>query len=123
MEFEYYNANPRGRRVNDCTVRAISLATGKSWDETYARLSSYAQAQAIMLDETEYIDELLERTYEKICGCKDKIKITVGQFADKHPEGTYLITMNGHITCCIDGCIYDTFNPKDRFVWGAYRVK
>lgn len=27
-----------------------------------------------------------------------------------------------YITCSIDGIIYDTFNPKDRLVWGAYRV-
>ena len=42
--FIYYNANPRGRRVNDCTVRAISLATKSSWDETYEKLSDFAQS-------------------------------------------------------------------------------
>ena len=121
--FRYYNANPLGRRVNDCTVRAISLATERSWDETYEELSKFAQAQAIMLDETAYIDEYLERKFKKICGCKDNVKITVGDFVEKNPVGTYLITMNGHITCCIDGCIYDTFNPKDRVIWGIYKVK
>lgn len=121
--FRYYNANPLGRRVNDCTVRAISLATERSWDETYEELSKFAQAQAIMLDETAYIDEYLERKFKKICGCKDNVKITVGDFVEKNPVGTYLITMNGHITCCIDGCIYDTFNPKDRIIWGIYKVK
>lgn len=121
--FRYYNANPLGRRVNDCTVRAISLATERSWDETYEELSKFAQVQAIMLDETAYIDEYLERKFEKICGCKDNVKITVGDFVEKNPVGTYLITMNGHITCCIDGCIYDTFNPKDRIIWGIYKVK
>ena len=121
--FTYYNANPRGRRVNDCTVRAISLATGRSWDETFEELSKFAQAQAIMPDDVIYIDEYLNRHFEKICGCKGNIKITVEEFVRSHPRGIYLITMNGHITCCIDGCIYDTFNPKDRLVWGAYRVK
>ena len=121
--FRYYNANPLGRKVNDCTVRAISLATERSWDETYEELSKFAQAQAIMLDETAYIDEYLERKFEKICGCKGNVKITVGDFVEKNPVGTYLITMNGHITCCIDGCIYDTFNPKDRIIWGIYKVK
>lgn len=121
--FRYYNANPLGRRVNDCTVRAISLATERSWDETYEELSKFAQAQAIMLDETAYIDEYLERKFKKICGCKGNVKITVGDFVEKNPVGTYLITMNGHITCCIDGCIYDTFNPKDRIIWGIYKVK
>jgi len=30
--FKYYNANPLGRHVNDCSVRAISLATERTWD-------------------------------------------------------------------------------------------
>ena len=76
-----------------------------------------------MPDDVIYIDEYLNRHFEKICGCKGNIKITVEEFVRSHPRGIYLITMNGHITCCIDGCIYDTFNPKDRLVWGAYRVK
>lgn len=32
--FQYYNANPLGRNVDDCAVRAISKATDKSWDRT-----------------------------------------------------------------------------------------
>lgn len=31
--------------------------------------------------------------------------------------------MSGYITCCIDGCIYDTFDPSDRTVWGVYKVR
>ena len=121
--FIYYNANPLGRRVNDCTVRAISLATNRTWDEAYEELSKYAQEQAIMPDEVTYIDEYLEKKYIKICGCKDNYRISVGDFVEQNPIGTYLITMNGHITCCIDGYIYDTFDPSDRLVWGAYKVK
>ena len=122
MKFCYYNANPLNRRVNDCTVRAISLATNLTWDEAYDRLSMFAKAQGIMMDEVEYIDDYLEDNFTKLCGCKDQVKVTVEQFVNSHPIGTFLITMNGHITCCIDGCIYDTFNPKDRMVWGIYEV-
>jgi hypothetical protein len=46
----------------------------------------------------------------------------VGEFVETHPKGTFLITMSGHITCAIDGVIYDTFNPSDRFVWGVYEI-
>lgn len=119
--FKYYNANPRQRRVNDCTVRAISLATNKTWDETYQELSSFARSQAIMPDEVEYIDEYLDRHFKKLCGCKED-RITVREFVLDNPMGTYLITMSGHITCCIDGYIYDTFDPGDRFIWDAYEV-
>ena len=36
--FRYFNPNPNGRNVSDCTVRAISKATGKDWGEVYLAL-------------------------------------------------------------------------------------
>ena len=46
--FHYYNANPFGRNVDDCTIRAISLATGKTWDETYLELAEFSRKQGII---------------------------------------------------------------------------
>lgn len=120
--FKFYNANPLGRHVNDCTVRAISLATGRTWDEVYRELSEFAQYLAIMPDDVVYIDAYLEQYFNKIYSCKGNTKITVGDFVKNNPRGTYLITMCGHITCVINGTIYDTFNPSDRFLWGVYKV-
>lgn len=120
--FQYHNANPRHRHVNDCTVRAISLATGRSWDSTYEELSKFAQSQAIMLDDVIYVDEYLGRRYPIICDCENS-GITVGEFVEEHQSGIYLITMAGHITCSINGVIYDTFDPSSRFIWEAYKVK
>ena len=120
--FQYYNANPRHRNVNDCTVRAISLATGRTWDATYEELCKFAQAQAIMPDDIIYIDEYLERRYVKVCDCENK-GITVEEFVNSHSDGIYLITMAGHITCSINGVVYDTFDPSSRFIWEAYWVR
>lgn len=120
--FCFYNANPRGRHVNDCTVRAISKATNRSWDEIYRELSHYAQLLCIMPDDVTYIDEYLETHFEKIYLCK-KCRLTIREFVEHNPLGTFLITMNGHITCVIDGVIYDTFDPSNRFIWGVYKVK
>ena len=40
--WQSYNPNPvSGQRVGDCTVRAISKATGQDWETTYAGLSAY----------------------------------------------------------------------------------
>lgn len=33
--YVYYNNNPLGRQVSDCSVRAIALATERSWDSAY----------------------------------------------------------------------------------------
>lgn len=118
--FHYLNANPLHRRVDDCTVRAIAVATNRSWDSVFEELSQYAQMQGIMPNSTSYIDEYLYKNFDKI---NIPNKITVEQFTYLYPYGTYLLTMNGHITCCVDGCIYDTFYPKDRFIWGAYEIE
>lgn len=119
--YQFYNANPLGRFVNDCTVRAISLASGETWDNTYRRLSHFACLRGIMPDDVKYIDEYLEDHFDKIYSYKENNRITVNDFVQDHPRGTYLITMRGHITCVIDGVIYDTFNPADRYIWGVYK--
>jgi len=121
--FSYYNANPYGRLVNDCTVRAISLATGESWNDTYKELSDFARMQGSMFDDVMYIDSYLDIKFDKFYQRNNKRKLTVRQFTQEYPIGTFLITMRGHITCCIDGTIYDTFYPGDRLVWEAYKVK
>lgn len=121
--FRYYNANPCQRHVNDCTVRAISLATNKSWDQAYQELSQFARAQCIMPDDVIYIDKYLDRHFQKIFYKKKNSNITVGEFVDRNPYGTYLITMNGHITCAKNGVIYDTFDPSNMFIWGVYKVR
>lgn len=121
--FSYYNANPYGRLVNDCTVRAISLATGESWNDTYKELSDFARMQGSMFDDVMYIDSYLDIKFDKFYQRNNKRKLAVRQFTQEYPIGTFLITMRGHITCCIDGTIYDTFYPGDRLVWEAYKVK
>lgn len=45
---------------------------------------------------------------------------TIGEFADDHPKGTYLIRIQGHLTTIIDGVLYDIFDCRNDFcdiVW------
>jgi hypothetical protein len=39
--YVYVNPNPRGQLIGDCAVRALSIALGTSWDETYLALTEY----------------------------------------------------------------------------------
>lgn len=120
--FIYYNANPYKRLINDCTVRAISLATDESWSNTYMKLSDFARVKGFLFDDVRYIDEYLDNHFERVYK-RENTKMTVEDFIHLYSNGVYLITMSGHITCAIDGVIYDTFYPGDRIVWEAYRVK
>lgn len=117
--YKFYNANARGRFANDCVVRAISLAENKTWNETYDELSEIAQENGIILDDVNFVEPLLDSRYERQC----YDHIYVGEFVEDHPKGTFLITMNGHITCCIDGILYDTFDCRNRIVKCAWRVE
>ena len=117
--WKYYNANVKSNFVNDCVVRAISKAEGKTWDEAYEELSDLAQEKGILLDDVNFVEPLLDSKYERVC-YKNKY---VGDFIMENSKGTYLITMFGHITCSIDGVIYDTFDCRDRIMWCAWKVK
>ena len=119
MSYKFYNANARGNFVTDCTIRAISLAENKTWDDTYEELSIIAQRNGIILDDVNFIEPLLDSRYKRMC-FKEKY---VGEFIEEHPIGTYLVTMKGHITFIIDGVLYDTFDCRDRIMWCSWKVE
>lgn len=119
--FHYYNANPLGRNVDDCAVRAISLATEKTWDETYIELAEYSRKQGITLSETSFINKYLSERYQRFCPPPQTE--TVRDFLNLNLSGRWLVTMSGHITCVIDGILYDTFDCSDRYIWCVYKVK
>lgn len=114
--YSYYNANPIGNLENDCTIRAISAAIGKSWDYVYDYLSDVAQSQRTMQDDRYFIIDFLDDNFERV----PSYHLTVGEVSCKYKDHIVLITMNGHITCSKYGKIYDTFDPSERiaeYVW------
>ena len=44
-------------------------------------------------------------------------------FAKAHKEGRYVLRMSNHLSVLVDGCIYDTWDCSDKFVYKAWRVK
>lgn len=118
-KYRFYNANPRKLYENDCVVRSISLATGKSWDDVYEHLSDIAQFEGTMMDDRDFIIKYLNTKYKKV----PYLGYTVGEVAKDYPNNILLITMKGHITCSRYGIIYDSFDPTERLVEEAWIVK
>ena len=87
--FRYYNANEFGYDIEDCAIRAISVAEGISWDKAYRKLSDYARNRGLMISSVENIEDYLDNNYERICDDDT----TVAEFAYNNPVGTFLITM------------------------------
>ena len=114
--YKYYNENPLNKYEDDCVIRAISCATGKSWDYVYDYLSDIAQYEGTLFDKRDFVLNYLDRTYQRVQG----INGSVGYVSSLFPDNTILITMNGHIVCSKNGVIYDTFDCRDRqaeYVW------
>lgn len=119
MSYKYYNDNPLGRDVEDCTIRSISVAINKSWDYVYDMLSEEAQRLGTMQDDRDFIIDFLDNNFERV----PTYGLTVGEVAKEYDDFVVLITMSNHITCAKYGKIYDTFNPSRRLAEYCWIVK
>lgn len=105
-----YNPNPiNGNRVGDCTVRAISKALGQDWETTYAGLSTYGFMRGDMPNANH-----VWGSYLKSKGFRqyiiDDYTYTVDDFCVDNPHGTYILAIDGHVVCVVDGKFYDTWD-------------
>ena len=95
--YKYYNANPLNRYEDDCVIRAISCATGKSWDYVYDYLSDIAQYEGTLLDKKEFVIKYLNKTFRRLYG----IYGTIGEVSGMFPNSTILILSNNQSKICI----------------------
>jgi len=117
--YKFYNANAVNRFTDDCVIRAISCATGKSWDYVYDYLSDLAQYEGTLFDKRDFVINYLNRTFHRLEG----VYGTIGEVSGMFPNSTLLITTRGHIVCSKNGIVYDTFDPRDREVEYVWLVK
>lgn len=117
--YKYHNANPYNRQIDDCVLRSISLLTNRTWQETQDELSNLAMDNGYMIDDVVFVEDYLDNKYPRECHYSK----TIGEFAKEFPYGKYAVTTNGHITAIINGDIYDTFDPSDRIMRCAWKIK
>lgn len=110
-----YNPNPRSNRVGDCTVRAISKATGKDWHRVYAAVSAYGYALADMPSANHVWGAYLKRLgfRRRLIDDHGKDLYTVEDFCRDNPCGVYLLAIPGHVVCVADGDYFDSWDSGD----------
>lgn len=119
--FVYYNINPDGEKASDCVTRAISLGTGL--DYTTIRRKLYHSAKLFDCDKlnVDCYAHLLEDVFKfpKV----NTYGMTVGEFADNHPYGIYLVRMSGHISTIWQGKVVDIWDCRDSLITNAWKIK
>lgn len=114
MNYRYYNPNPLGRNVGDCSVRALSKALGKDWEDTFIALCLHGLLMRDMPSaNVVWGDYLKQNGFSRRLAPDD---CTVKAFADAHPNGLYVLAMSGHVVCIQDGTLYDSWDSSNELV-------
>lgn len=117
--FKFHNQNPLKLFTDDCTIRAISMAEGTTWDYTYDKLSNLAQNYGTLLNDRDFIIDYLDSKYKRMYD----YNLTVGEISAKYPNNVLLISMPGHITVSKFGCVYDLFDCRKNVIEYVWLVK
>lgn len=129
--FHFFNANPKGNRSADCVIRALSTATGKTWDDVLSDLTEIALKYKLMPNEKKCYERYLKDlgwTKENQPRKDDNTKYTGREFCelldaeyceyelDYHGStDTVIARIGGHHIVCIklhdyDHKVFDTWN-------------
>ena len=119
-----FNPNPIGRRVGDCTIRAICAAEGLSWDEAFDNLAAYGKKLGNLQNSNEAVGAFLkDHGYTRhIVPDSCPACYTVSDFCRDHPIGVFVVGTGTHVVTCIDGNIYDSWDSSDEvpiYYWEA----
>lgn len=112
MGYKYYNPNPLGLSVGDCTIRAISKIIERDWKDTYLGLivqgyNMYDMPSANRVwGEYLHAHGFVRRTIPNTCpDC-----YTVRDFCIDNPVGKYILGTGEHVIAVVDGDYYDSWD-------------
>lgn len=111
----FVNPNPLGKRVGDCTIRAISIALNRSWNSVYCELSLYGFTLKDMPSTNSVWDAMLRDHGFKRYAVPDYCPecYTVKDFCKDNPEGLYVLGIGNHVVTVKNGDYYDTWDSGD----------
>lgn len=123
----YLNLHPKGKLVGDCVKRAIAGATGIDYMEVARQLNRAKKiTHCDVFNERKnikyYLLEVLHTTELKFPAVKGASRMNGKRFSQMFPNGRYILNMAGHLSCCVNGIIYDTWDCSDKCVYSAYRI-
>lgn len=117
------NPNPNGAYVEDCVVRAIAIATGRSWDDIFVHLC----LQAFIMKNMPSVNNVWG-TYLKSIGfvshplptnCPDCY--TIRDFCNENRNGIYILATGTHVVAVIDGNYCDAWDSGDEMPISVWR--
>lgn len=124
--FKYHNVHPDGKRVGDCVKRAITVTENRDYNDVKIDLNRLKRE----LGAKNFNDNIVWKTYVERNGytklsfpaVKGEPRMNGHRFAEAYPKGSYILRMAGHLSACVDGVIYDTWDCREKCVYNAFKV-
>ena len=118
MAWEMYEPNPVRTGAIDCAVRAIAKALDTSWERAYVMLSlnGFLMGNVPSADEV-WSSVLRQHGFSRLTipnDCPDCI--SVREFCEKYPMGTYVVKSENHVATVKDGTLFDSYDSSDKTV-------
>lgn len=112
MAWVEWNPHPLGKRVGDCTVRAVAKATMQSWEDAYSGMALEGFLLSDMPSANNVWGAYLRRKGFKRHMIPDTCPdcYTVEDFCNEHPKGVYVVAVSSHVLTVIDGNYYDSWD-------------
>ena len=116
------NPNPTGRRVEDCSIRAIAKALGIDWEHAYALVTSAGYVMGDMPHSNSVWGAVLRQNGFYRMSLPDECPdcYTAEMFCIDNPEGIYVLGFGRHVATVIDGTLYDSWDSSQeipQYVW------
>ena len=120
--YVYFNSNPTGSTVGDCSVRAVAKALGISWEQAFEKLAVNAFRMGDVISSNNVIASVLRMNgfYRENLPDAYPDHYTVRKFAEDNPVGTYVLGTGSHVVAVVDGRYFDTWDSGDeipKYVW------
>lgn len=115
MNFKYLNTNPLGIEEEDCVCRAIMLGLNIPYKEVSYKLNLIAELFDCDKLCVCCYQHLLDEVYN-LSRVPNVKGMTVEEFVYYFNKGTYIIRLDGHLTCVIDGINYDLWDTSKQVI-------
>lgn len=121
--YVHANPNPNGAYVEDCVIRAISIATDRSWDETaiYLFLQAFIMKNMPSVNKVwgTFLTSIGFKQYPLPNTCPDCY--TIRDFCEDNPFGVFILATGSHVVCVMDGNYYDAWDSGDELPIAVWR--